>query len=289
MSGNGTPIPTPYADALLSPVRAGAWDRLGPMMRPLARAEFTGTMKPRDIINALGGDEERGRCVRVGLQVLEEAVRPPARAVVTIGPGRWASLDFYIDADCRTCCELDGILQDGLAERITSVLPPGLSLGIRPLAEYVQAATPEADPGIADRFRACARDMLHRGGEMNQRLSAVCAYLSAMYAARAAVGRLGYLDQSLLEDGQEALSWRLRRHRSVEGRALAQRLERLSHAAEGALYEFSTHFSFENASYQFELMRRFHDQLEQFRKACRTDADGWSDLTSRAAYANGKR
>ncbi|WP_224082283.1 hypothetical protein [Cupriavidus laharis] len=255
----------------------------------MTRTEFIGPMKPRDIINALGGDEERERCVRVGLRVLESAGRPPARSVITIGPGRWATLDFYVDADCGTCCELDSALQTGLAEHITSVLPPGLSLGIRPLADYAQQVGTETDHGTAERFRACARDLLLRGGEMNQRMSAVCAYLSAMYEARAAAGRLGYLDQSLLEDGQEALSWRLRRHRSVEGRALAQRLERLSHAAEGALYEFGTGFSFENATYQFELMRCFHDQLEQFHKTSRPDAVGWSDLTRRAAYANGKR
>lgn len=285
MTGNGTS----YPETLQQTARAGVPDRLGPTMRPITRTEFDGPLESRDIVKALGGDEERERCVRVGLEVLESAGRMPARTVVTAGPGRWASLDFYVDADCGTCGELDGALQTGLAERITSVLPPGLSVGIRPLAEYAQQARAETDHGTAESFRACARDLLLRGDEINQRLSAVCAYLSAMYEARAAAGRLGYLDQSLLEDGQEVLSWRLRRHRSVEGRALAQRFDRLSHAAEEALYEFGTPFSRENATYQFELMRRFHDQLERFRKTSRPDAGDWSDLTRHVAYARGKR
>ncbi len=278
-----------YTETLLPPARAGAWHRLGPTLQPMTRTEFIGPMKPRDIVDALGGDEERERCVRIGLDVLESAGQLPTRAVITMGPGRWATLDLYVEADCATCCELDSALQTGLAERITSVLPPGLSLGIRPLADYVPQTATETDHGTAERFRAFARDLLLRGGEMNQRLSAVCAYLSAMYEARAAAARLGYLDQSLLEDGQEALSWRLRRHRSVEGRALAQRLERLSHAAEGALYEFGSRFSVESATYQFELMRRFHDQLERFRRACRPDLGDLSDLSRRAAYAHGRR
>ncbi|ODV40841.1 hypothetical protein AWV79_04115 [Cupriavidus sp. UYMMa02A] len=141
MTGNGTRC----AEALLPPTRADAWDRLGPVM-PMRRTEFSGALEPRDIIDALGGDEERERCVRTGLDVLERAGQMPARAVITMGPGRWASLDFYVDADCRTCCELDGALQQGLAERITSVLPPGLSLGIRPLAEYAQQTDAEATP-----------------------------------------------------------------------------------------------------------------------------------------------
>ncbi|MGN5476110.1 hypothetical protein ACTMU2_01015 [Cupriavidus basilensis] len=152
MTGNGTRC----AEALLPPTRADAWDRLGPVM-PTRRTEFAGALEPRDIIDALGGDEERERCVRTGLDVLERAGQMPARAVITMGPGRWASLDFYVDADCRTCCELDGALQQGLAERITSVLPPGLSLGIRPLAEYAQQTGAEADTGLAERFQACAR------------------------------------------------------------------------------------------------------------------------------------
>ncbi len=285
MTGNETR----YLDTLRPPAQAGVAQRIGPTMRPISRTDFIGPVAPRDILHALGGDEERERCVRVGLEVLESAGQMPARTVITAGPGRWASLDFYLDADCASCCELDGALQTGLAERITSVLPPGLSLGIRPLTEYAQHAGAQTDHGTAELFRASARDLLLRGGEMNQRLSVVCAYLSAMYEARAAAGSLGHLDQSLLEDGQEALSWRLRRHRSVEGRALAQRLERLSHAAEDALHEFDTRFSFESAAYQLELMRRFHDQLERFRKTCRPEAGEWSDLTRRVAYANGKR
>lgn len=280
---------TSYPETLLLPARAGASHRLGPTMHPITRTEFLGPTRSRDIVNALGGDDERERCVQVGLEVLESAGHEPVRTVITTGPGRWISLDFYLDADCATCCELDGALQTGLAECITSVLPPGLSLGIRPLAEYARQAGAQNDYGTAEHLRACARDLLLREGEMNQRLSVVCAYLSAMYEARAAAGRLGYLDQSLLEDGQEALSWRLRRHRSVEGRALAQRLERLSHAAEGALYEFGTRFTFESASYQFELMRRFHDQLERFRKTCLPVAGDWADLTRNVACANGKR
>ncbi|WER48505.1 hypothetical protein CupriaWKF_27380 [Cupriavidus sp. WKF15] len=285
MTGNGSV----YPETLLPPAHAGALHRLGPTLLPIARTEFSAPVRLRDIVNALGGDEERERCVRVGLEVLESAGQRPAHAVITTGPGRRASLDFYVEADCASCCELDGALQTGLAERITSVLPPGLSLGVHPLAEYAQQAGAETDHGTAERFRAGARDLLLRGGEMNRRLSVLCAYLCAMYEARAAAGCLGYLDQSLLEDGQEALSWRLRRHRSVEGRALAQRLERLSHAAESALYEFGTRFSFEHAAYQFELMRRFHEQLERFRETCRPDAGEWPNLARRPARANGKR
>jgi len=280
MTGNGTrhqAIPTQAA--------AATGERNGPSALPVSRAEFVGILKTQDISLVLGRDSERERCVETGLEILGQAAHAPARTVVTLGPGRLASLDFYVDADCDTCSQLDGRLQDELATRCTSVLPPGLSLGIRPLAAYAQDTVRGGESDIATRFKSCARELLFRGGEINLRMSAVCAYLSALYETREATDSLGYLDQSLLEGEQETLSWRLRRHRSVEGRALAQRLERLSRDADDALYEFGTRFSFERASYQLEQLRCFHAQLGRFGKACRPDSEDWPDLISRGAYS----
>ncbi|WP_354684405.1 hypothetical protein [Cupriavidus necator] len=248
------------------------------------RTEIVGAVQAQDIVHALGGGGDAGHCIDAALDVLAAAARLPARTVVSVGQGRQALLEFYVDADMPTCCDLDGALQQAIASRCTSVLPPGLAAAVRPLATYAQETVGGGEPYVAERFRACARELLLRGGEMNQRLSAVCAYLSALYDAQETAERLGYLDQTLLGEGQEALSWRLRRHRSVEGRALAQALEGLSRTADGALYAFGTRYSFERASYQFEQMERFHAQIERLRGDCRTGEPCRSGVTSRAGW-----
>ncbi|WP_152624071.1 hypothetical protein [Cupriavidus sp. IDO] len=259
------------------------------LLFPASRKEFAGALQTEDIVRALGHIGECEPCVQAGLEVLARARQELVRTVVTLGPGRKASLDFYIEADIESCCLLDSEVQRALAGRTTSVLPPSLSLGVRPLATYVHESRGESEAAVAARFRVSAKELMLLGGEMNQRLSVVCAYLSALYDAQEAADSLGFLNQSLLGDGQETLSWRFRRHRSVEGRTLAQCLEGLSRAADGAMYEFGTGYSYERASYQFEQMRRFHHQLDLFRKACRPGADCWSDLTDRAAYSKTRR
>lgn len=243
----------------------------GAFMPAAIRTEIVGPLQAQDIVRALGGEGDAHGCADAALAVLATARRLPARTVVSMGQGQPALLEFYVDADVPTCCELDGALQRAIASHYTSVLPPGLAASVRPLAAYAadaayaQETVSGGEPYAAERFRACAQQLLRLGGEMNQRLSSVCAYLSAMYDALEAAERLGCLDQSLLRPGQESLSWRLRRHRSLEGRALAQALEGLSRGADEALHGFGTRYSFERASYQFEQMQRFHDQIERLR------------------------
>ncbi|WP_349607040.1 hypothetical protein [Cupriavidus sp. DF5525] len=234
------------------------------------RTEIVGPLQAEDIVQALcgEGDAHAHGCADAALAVLATARRLPARTVVSKGQGQPALLEFYVDADVPTCCELDGALQRAIASHYSSVLPPGLAASVRPLAAYAASAQETVsggEPYAAEHFRACAQQLLRLGGEMNQRLSAVCAYLSALHDALETAERLGYLDQSLLGPGQESLSWRLRRHRSVEGRALAQALEALSRGADDALHGFGTRYSFERASYQFEQMQRFHDQVARLR------------------------
>ncbi|EON16289.1 hypothetical protein ASL20_04925 [Cupriavidus necator] len=233
------------------------------------RMELSGTLQMQDIVQALGAEPDEQRCVEAGLEVLAMAGHPPARAVVSMDHGRPPALEFYVDAAVPTCCELDCTVQHAIASRFTSVLPPGLAVTVLPLAAYAQEATDEVKAFDADTLRTCARELLGRGGEMNQRLAVVCAYLSALHGAQAVAEQLGYLEQSLLARGQEALSWRLRRHRSVEGRELAQALEGLSRAAAGALYEFGASYSAARASYQLEQMQRVHDRIARFRDTCR--------------------
>ncbi|MFJ4292617.1 hypothetical protein ACIP1U_22970 [Cupriavidus sp. NPDC089707] len=232
------------------------------------RTEITGMPHTHALVRALPCDEIAQRCIEAALRVLAEAGHQPVRTVVYSGQGRQASLDFYVEADVVACCELDGALQRQLASLCTSVLPPGLALSVRPLGTYVPDGPPAGEHGAAERLRRCAGELLSRGGEMNQRLSALCAYLAALHDAQATADWLGHLDQSLFGQGQEALSWRLRRHRSVEGRALAQALEALSRAADGALHEFGKPYGANHARYQLEQMQRFRDQIERFRLAC---------------------
>ena len=104
--------------------------------------------------------------------------------MVSVGHGRQAALAFYVDADMQTCGELDSALQHVIASRFTSVLPPGLGISVLPLAAYPQESTAEGKAYDAETFRTCARELLTRGGEMNQRLSVVCAYLSALHDAQ---------------------------------------------------------------------------------------------------------
>lgn len=118
----------------------------------------------RKTSSALGHVGECEPCVQAGL----------------LGPGRKASLDFYIDADIESCCLLDSEVQRALAGRTTSVLPPSLSLGVRPLASYVHESRGKSEAAVAARFRVSAKELMLLGGEMNQRLSVVCAYLSAL-------------------------------------------------------------------------------------------------------------
>ncbi|WP_432260705.1 hypothetical protein [Cupriavidus sp. TMH.W2] len=254
---------------------AMAADRRGAFLPAATRREIVGTLQMQDIVLALGAEAGEQRCIEAGLEVLAMAGRPPARAVVSVGHGRQPALDFYVDADAQTCCELDSALQQAIASRFTSVLPPGLAVSVLPLDVYMRESTAAGTAFEAEAFRACARELLLRGGEMHRRLAVVCAYLSVLHDAQGLAERLGYLEQSLLDQGQEALSWRLRRHRSVEGRALAQALEGLSRAADGALYEFGTRYSFERASYQLEQMQRVHDRIARFRDACRL-AEPWA-------------
>ncbi|GLC92972.1 hypothetical protein Tamer19_23800 [Cupriavidus sp. TA19] len=244
----------------------GTASRPGAFLR--TRTEITGMPHVPALVGALPGDGNAQRSIEAALRVLAQAGHQPVRTVVSSEHGRQASLDFYVEADVAACCELDGALQRQLASHCTSVLPPGLALSVRPLGTYVPDGPPAGEHGAAERLRRCASELLCRGGEMNQRLSAVCAYLAALHEAQAAAERLGHLDQSLFGQGQEALSWRLRRHRSVEGRALAQVLEGLSRAADGALHELGRPYSADHARYQFEQMQRFHDQIERFRSAC---------------------
>lgn len=275
-----------HVDIKLQAAMAGAGGRRTASIPEAVRTEIVGPLQAQDIVQALGGEGDARHCIEAALDVLATAGCLPARTVVSMGQGRQASLDFYVDADLSTCCELDGALQRAIASHYTSVLPPGLAASVRPLAACAQEAVSGGEPYAAERFRTCARELLFRGGEMNQRLSTVCAYLSALYDAQETAERLGYLDQSLLGPGQEALSWRLRRHRSVEGRALAQALEGLSRAADGALYEFDMRYSFERASYQFEQMQRFHEQIERFRCNCPPCEACWSESASRAARSH---
>ncbi|WP_063771677.1 hypothetical protein [Cupriavidus necator] len=253
---------------------AGRCGRGGAFMPAAIRTEIVGPLQAQDIVQALGGEGDVHGCADAVLAVLATARHLPARTVVSMGQGQPALLEFYVDADVPTCCELDAALQRAIASHYTSVLPPGLAASVRPLAAYAAYAACAAyaqetvscgEPYAAERFRACAQQLLRLGGEMNQRLSSVCAYLSALYDALETAERLGYLDQSLLRPGQESLSWRLRRHRSVEGRALAQALEGLSRGADDALHGFGTRYSLERASYQFEQMQCFHDQIERLR------------------------
>jgi hypothetical protein len=235
------------------------------------RTEIAGTLQMQDIVQALGAEAAEQRCIEAGLEALAMAGHPPVRAVVSAGHGRQPALDFYVDADIQACCKLDSALQQAIASRFTSVLPPGLALSVLPLAVYARECSTQDMAFEAETLRACARELLS-GSEMHQRLAVVCAYLSVLHDAQGLAERLGYLQQNLLEQDQEALSWRLRRHRSVEGRALAQALEGLSRAAHGALYEFGTRYSFERASYQIEQMQRAHDQIACFRDSCRLAA-----------------
>lgn len=253
---------------------AAAAGRPGTFLRGAARTEIRGSLQMQDIVQALAAEPEEQRCIETGLEVLAMAGCPPARAVVWMGHGRRPALDFYVDANAQACSELDSALQHAIASRFHSVLPPGLALSVLPLAVYVQESAAETGVVDTDAFRACAHELLGRGGEMHHRLAVVCAYLSALHEAQGIAEQLGYIEQSLFEQGQEALSWRLRRHRSVEGRALAQALEVLSHAADGALYEFSSRYSAERAAYQIKQMQRVHDQIARFRDACRLGDGG---------------
>ncbi|AQV98016.1 hypothetical protein BJN34_29550 [Cupriavidus necator] len=254
---------------------AMAADRRGAFLPTSTRKEIVGTLQMQDIVLALGAEAGEQRCIEAGLEVLAMAGHPPARAAVSVGHGRQPALDFYIDADMQTCCELDSAVQEAIASRFTSVLPPGLAVSVLPLDVYMRESTAARQPFQAESFRTCARELVAHGGEMHQRLAVVCAYLSVLHEAQGLAERLGYLEQSLLDQGQEALSWRLRRHRSLEGRALAQALEGLSRAADGALYEFGTRYSFERASYQLEQMQRVHDRIARFRDTCRL-GEPWS-------------
>ncbi|MBF6987877.1 MULTISPECIES: hypothetical protein [Cupriavidus] len=229
------------------------------------RTEITGMPHAHALLRALPGDAIAQRCIEAALRVLVQAGHQPVRTVVYSGQGRQASLDFYVEAGLVACCELDGALQRQLASLCTSVLPPGLALSVRPIGTYVPDGPTAGQRGAAERLRKCAGDLLCRGGEMNQRLSSVCAYLAALHDAQATADRLGHLDQSLFGKGQESLSWRLRRHHSVEGRALAQALEALSRAADCALHELGKPYGADHARYQFEQMQRFCEQIERIR------------------------
>jgi len=253
------------------------------------RTEITGMPHAHALVRALPGDGFAQRCIEAGLRVLVQAGHQPVRTVVYSGQGRQASLDFYVEADAVACCELDGALQRQLASLCTSVLPPGLALSVRPLGTYVPDGLPASEHGAAERLRRCAGELLGRGGEMNQRLSTVCAYLAALHDAQATADRLGHLDQSLFGQGQEALSWRLRRHGSVEGRALAQALEGLSRAADGALHELGKPYGADHARYQLEQMQRFHEQIERFRSACSPEQPFGSGCESSTIRAQGGR
>ncbi|NUO85449.1 MAG: hypothetical protein HOQ33_11935 [Cupriavidus sp.] len=245
-----------------------AADRRGGWLPAVDRTEIAGTLQMQDIVQALGAEAAEQRCIEAGLETLAMAGRPPVRAVVSVGHGRQPALDFYVDADIKTCCALDRTLQQAIASRFTSVLPPGLAVSVLPLEVYVRECGGQDRGAEAQAWGACARELL-RGGEMQQRLAVVCAYLSVLQDAQRLAERLGYLQQNLLDQGQEALSWRLRRHRSVEGRTLAQALEGLARAADGALYEFGTRYSRERASYQIEQMQQVRDQIARFRDSCR--------------------
>ncbi|CAM2964147.1 conserved hypothetical protein [Cupriavidus taiwanensis LMG 19424] len=252
-----------------------AADHRGGWLTEVDRTEIAGTLQMQDIVQALGAEAAEQRCIEAGLETLAMAGHPPVRAVVSVGDGRQPALDFYVDADTRACCALDRTLQQAIACRFTSVLPPGLAVSVLPLAVYARECSGPDHVPEAQAWSACACELLS-GGEMHQRLAVVCAWLSVLHDARGLAERLGYLQQTLLEQGCEALSWRLRRHRSVEGRALAQALEGLSRAADGALYEFGTRYSRERASYQIEQMRQVHDQIARFRDSCRL-APSWPD------------
>ncbi|MCY1286222.1 hypothetical protein D9M68_406540 [compost metagenome] len=254
-----------------------------------ARTEITGMPQAHALAGALPGDGIAQRCIEAALRVLVQAGHQPVRTVVVSGQGRQASLDFYVEADVVACCELDGALQRQLACLCTSVLPPGVALSVRPLGTYVPDGPPAGEHSAAERLRRCAGELLHRGGEMNQRLSAVCAYLAALHDAQAAADWLGHLDQSLFGQGQEALSWRLRRHRSVEGRALAQALEGLSRAADCALHELGKPYGADHARYQLEQMQRFRDQIERFRPACSPEQPYGPGCETSAARTQGGR
>ncbi|MEM5275842.1 hypothetical protein VSR17_12465 [Cupriavidus taiwanensis] len=242
--------------------------RRGGWLPAVHRTEIAGTLQMKDIVQALGAEAAEQRCIEAGLETLAMAGHPPVRAVVSVGHGRQPALDFHVDADIKTCCALDRTLQQAIASRFTSVLPPGLAVSVLPLDVYVREGGGPDHAPEAQAWGACARELLS-GGEMQQRLAVVCAYLSVLQDAQGLAERLGYLQQNLLDQGQEALSWRLRRHRSVEGRMLAQALEGLARAADGALYEFGSRYSRERASYQVEQMQQVHDQIARFRDSCR--------------------
>ncbi|SOZ17813.1 conserved hypothetical protein [Cupriavidus taiwanensis] len=245
-----------------------AADRRGGWPPAVDRTEIAGTLQMQDIVQALGAEAAEQRCIEAGLETLAMAGHPPVRAVVSAGHGRQPALDFHVDADIKTCVALDRTLQQAIASRFTSVLPPGLAVSVLPLDIYARECGGHGHVPEAQAWGACARELLS-GGEMQQRLAVVCAYLSVLQDAQSLAERLGYLQQNLLDQGQEALSWRLRRHRSVEGRSLAQALEGLARAADGALYESGTRYSRERASYQVEQMQQVHDQIARFRDSCR--------------------
>ncbi|UDM53092.1 hypothetical protein [Cupriavidus sp. MP-37] len=245
-----------------------ATDRRGGWLPAADRTEIAGTLQMQDIVQALGAEAAEQGCIEAGLETLAMAGHPPVRAVVSVGDGRQPALDFYVDADMQACCALDRTVQQAVASRFTSVLPPGLAVSVLPLAVYVGDCRGQAPGPEAQAWADCARELLS-GGEMQQRLAVVCAYLSVLHDAQGLAQRLGLLQQNLLDQGQEALSWRLRRHRSVEGRALAQALEGLARAADEALHESGSRYSRERASYQIEQMRQVHDQIARFRDSCR--------------------
>ncbi|SOZ38613.1 hypothetical protein [Cupriavidus neocaledonicus] len=248
-----------------------AADRRGGWLHAVDRTEIAGTLQMQDLVQALGAEAAEQRCIEAGLETLALAGHPPVRAVVTVGHGRQPALDFHVDADIQTCCALDLTLQQAIASRFTSVLPPGLAVSVLPLDIYARECGAQERGPETQAWGACARELLS-GGEVQLRLAVACAYLAALQDAQGLAERLGYLQQNLLDQGQEALSWRLRRHRSVEGRMLAQALEGLARAADGALYEFGTRYSRERASYHVEQMQQLRDQIARFRDSCRLPA-----------------
>ncbi|EHP42135.1 hypothetical protein OR16_15972 [Cupriavidus basilensis OR16] len=108
--------------------------------------------------------------------------------------------------------------------------------------------------------------LMQGGNEINWRLAAACAYIGAYQETHRVLDRMSPARSNQLMNRHEALVWRLRRHRSVEARMLAELLSSLRRLHDGAQYDFLTPFDRDQAVMLGTFMSQYREKLSAFER-----------------------
>lgn len=213
-----------------------------------------------------GPDADALRRLRLGIAVLDRRNLPVIKAAAYAGTEEGIFLDLFVDASLDDCTRLAVHIHEELALHNASVLPPALTLALKPLSSFSLGRPQQGYGEVAEGLTREAVRLMHGGNEIDWRLAASCAYIGAYQETHRVLDLMSPASSNHLMNRHESLVWRLRRHRSVEARMLAELLGSLRRLHDGAQYDFLTPFDSDQAAMLGAFISQYREKLSAFER-----------------------